>query len=67
MHFEEISVHLSKITNHCAFCPLLQPSPTGSEVNFLLPNDFTRFSKVSTKNIFTFFFNLSLSLFLNCS
>ena len=64
--FEEIPVHLSQTTDHCAFCPLLQSSLTGcrAEANFLLPNYFTRFSKVLTRNIYTFF---SLSLFLNCS
>ena len=64
----EISVHLSKITDHCVFCPFLQFSPTGCRGQFsLLPNDFTRFSKVLTRNIFTFFQpqpELVLKLFL---
>ena len=56
LYFEEISVHLSKITNHCKFCslsPAILVHRLGS--NFLLPTDFTRFSKVSTRNIFTLF------------
>ena len=27
LYFKEISVHLSKIIDHCAFCPLSQSSP----------------------------------------
>ena len=63
LYFEEISVHLSKITDHCAFCPLSQSLPNRLQMSiFLLPNDFTRFGKVSTRNISTV-----LKLFLNFS
>ena len=53
------------VSDHCAFCPPSQSSPTSCRGQFfLLLSDFTRFSKVSTGNVFTFFRRLSLSQFL---
>ena len=56
LYFEEISVHLSKITDHCVFCPLSQfcCCQTILQDSFHLKT-------------FLVFFSLSLILFLNCS
>ena len=46
-----LHVHLS---DHCAYCPLAVLAHRLQSSILLLPNNFTRFSKVSTRNIFTF-------------
>ena len=69
LYFEEISVHLFKITDHSAFCPLSESAPTGGRARGLffywltILQDSVKFQQET----FSLFFSLSLSLFLNCS
>ena len=68
--FEEISAHYLRLLLTVHFVLSRSPRPQAAEINFFV-DQCTRFSKVSTRNIFTFFQSqpeLVLKLFLlSCS
>ena len=66
LYFKQICSFIQDYLPLCILSSLAVLAHRLQRLNFLLPNDFIRFSEVSTWNIFTFF-SLTLSFFLNCS